>query len=201
VELTTVPCTRDPSRDLLFGLFALQYGLIDQDQLVSAFRAWTRDKARPMAEVMLDQGALEEDDRGLIDALVAKHLRKHGGSPEKSLAAISVGRSTRESLARVVDPDVEASLARLGSSSTEAADADRTASYSIGTATSDGQRFRVLRPHARGGMGAVFVALDSELNRDVALKRILRRFSLGKRTGIIEIEGSGRGRSRQRFRR
>src|SRR5262249_26322017 len=48
-----------------------------------------------------------------------------------------------------------------------------TATYAVGIATSDGQRFRVLRPHARGGLGAVFVALDEELHREVALKQIL----------------------------
>ena len=38
--------------------------------------------------------------------------------------------------------------------------------------TSAGQRFRVVRNHARGGLGEVFVAIDAEFNREVALKEI-----------------------------
>jgi serine/threonine-protein kinase len=46
-----------------------------------------------------------------------------------------------------------------------------------GGPASGSERFRILRPHARGGLGAVVVALDGELNREVALKRIQERYA------------------------
>ena len=48
---------------------------------------------------------------------------------------------------------------------------------SAGVATSAGTRFRVLRQHARGGLGEVFVARDEEFGREVALKQIQTKFA------------------------
>jgi serine/threonine-protein kinase len=82
-------------QDLLFGLIALQNGLIDQGQLVAAFQAWTLDKARSLAEHLVARGDLDAEDRTAVEALVARHLKKHGGDAGKSLAAIPAGRSIR----------------------------------------------------------------------------------------------------------
>jgi serine/threonine-protein kinase len=163
----------DASHGLLFGLFALQNGMIHQAALVAAFQAWALAKDQRMDQILLEQGVIDAGDCALLESLVERHVRMHGGELEQSLSAIDVGRSTRDSLVKLGDPELDATLSLVGPDSTEYGARDFTKSSAFGVVAKGGQRFRVLRPHAQGGLGAVFVALDAELNREVALKQLL----------------------------
>jgi hypothetical protein len=159
-------------RNLLFGILALQMDFVSREALIRAMNAWVLDKHKPLGQILLNQGALREDTHALLEAMVHKHLELHGGDAQKSLAAVSPVGSVRQELQKVADPEVQASLAHVSAARQAEDDPYPTRLPSVGTSTSSGLRFRVLRPHARGGLGVVFVAHDEELHREVVLKEI-----------------------------
>jgi eukaryotic-like serine/threonine-protein kinase len=158
-------------RNLLFGILALQMDFIGRDALVAAMNAWVLDKTKALGQILLNRGDLRPDMHAVLEALVQKHLELHDGDAAKSLAAVNSLGSARQALEQVADSDVQASLAVV--SRDRAGDPEATREHvSAGLPTSAGLRFRVLRPHAKGGLGEVYVARDEELHREVALKEI-----------------------------
>jgi hypothetical protein len=97
----------DPDRNLPFGLLAIQNGLKDRVQLVSAFQAWARSKRGAIADHLVERGNLGALQRRLLEGLVAQHRKNHGRSAEKSLAAIAIGPPACESLSRAAGAVLE----------------------------------------------------------------------------------------------
>ena len=156
--------------NLVFGMIALQCDFITKEQLLAGMQAWIFDKSKSLGDLLVQQNALAADTRQLLDALVRKHLSQHDDDPQRSLAAISSRASAEHDLAGLHDPDIHQTLAAVqGLRSVRPAPADELAT--IDPPDADG-RFRILRPHAKGGLGVVYVAHDREVNRQVALKEI-----------------------------
>jgi serine/threonine protein kinase/lipopolysaccharide biosynthesis regulator YciM len=171
------PARPDADRNLLFGILALQLDFVSRDQLIGAMNAWVLEKSRPLGALLVERGALGSDRHALLEALVAEHLQQHDGDPQKSLAALSSLGSVRDDLQQVPDADLHASLAHLSRTRPDEGDPHATRPPAAGTPTAAGRRFRILRPHARGGLGEVYLAHDEELHRDVALKEIQAEYA------------------------
>jgi serine/threonine protein kinase/formylglycine-generating enzyme required for sulfatase activity len=180
-------------RNLLFGILALQMDFISRDALIAAMNAWVLDKAKSLGHILQTQNALSEEEHALLEAMVRKHLEKHGNDPQQSLAAVSSLRSLREDLRQIADADVQASLIHVSADRREV-DPNATSPEVVGSSTGALARFRILRPHARGGLGEVFVARDEELNREVALKEIQTRHAAqpeSRARFLLEAEVTG----------
>jgi eukaryotic-like serine/threonine-protein kinase len=154
----------DTDRNLLFGVLALQADLIDGDQFVKACTLWTARKDVPLPNLLIELGWITPTDRADVERLLERKLKKYGGDARVGLA--DVGDHIKRSLASLQDDDIQRSLAELPDP------AGLTELETVDLVRGSTERYRLTRLHARGGIGRVWVAHDSEFDRDIALKEL-----------------------------
>lgn len=151
-------------RNLLFGILAIQVNFIDQDGLVSALQAWLLNKKKVLSEILVEQKQLTSEQVNIMELLVSQHLKAHQDETTKSLQALA---SIPVGVLTLKDEDLQASIA------ISCQDCDAKTAPFLRDSTGTTSRYVKLRHHADGGQGRVFVALDSELHREVALKECI----------------------------
>jgi PAS domain S-box-containing protein len=155
----------DTDRNLLFAVLALQVDLLDRARFVQACTLWTAHKDRPIADLLIEQGWLTPDDRADVERLLDRKLKKHGGDVQASLTEVA-NADARHALATMVNADVRDSIAAILPLARP--ELTTTVEYQ----PTQCQRYMRTRLHATGGIGRIWLAHDSNLRRDVALKEI-----------------------------
>src|SRR5262245_57673786 len=86
----------DKDRNLLFGVLALQAGLIDSRQFNEACKLSPGEPGGTLEAVLLARGWIEPADQPHLNYLVERALRRHQGNAKATLAAFP--RILRQSL-------------------------------------------------------------------------------------------------------
>jgi serine/threonine protein kinase len=167
----TDPDQANKGLNLLAGILAVQTGFASRDMFLTSIKSWLPDKTRPLAMILRDFGAFTEDVKDMLQALAQKHMDHFHGEIEKCLSTILENGPVRRDLDQVADGELLALLAPVSVDTlTHESDDSRRRSRLLTV-----ERFRILRPHSMGGLSQVSVALDEQLNREVAIKQIQSR--------------------------
>ncbi len=179
--------------EFLLSVLIIQYQLADKAAVMGAYREWAESKPGAFQDYLVSHGIVRESDRQLILPMFNALVAKNQGDAQRCYSALSsIDTAVRE--AQGESPDREAT-SPWTSVEFETPNKATVSGAKNQRSSSSVPRYRILRPHAKGGLGEVSVATDFELNREVALKEIQDRFVHDEHSRarfMLEAEVTGR---------
>jgi len=165
----------NPSSDknLLFALIAHHNGYITMEQFFEAAAVWNREPKRELGEILVEKKFLDEVERFNIQGIVEDRLRRHGGV-DNTLSFIIENGSLPEGQALPEDWE-----GKIDAITNVIRDKIPPNPPNFGTPEENPgiHRYIIRKTLGHGGQGYVWEAIDTELNRRVALKNIVPKLS------------------------
>jgi serine/threonine protein kinase len=154
-------------RNLLFAVIALQDDLIDQSQFADVCAGWAMQLARPLPDLLIERNWITEADRKDIERKIERKLKKNKGDVRATLGA-AADIEAREVLEAIDNQRVRRSIHALPPARGHVL----LETLVPPPSQRDSLRYTLTKLHAEGGLGKIWIAHDTDLNRDVALKEI-----------------------------
>jgi serine/threonine-protein kinase len=172
---STIP-PGSPDRNLLFGVMALHLDFVGKPDLLQGLQTWGVNQSRPLGDILVDRCMLSSRRRMLLEEVVEEYLVQYDHDASRGLVAACSARAVELDIGAFANSPMRGNLLTLPSEPLTVAGPGSgdppPPSHFSGMVNSTGKRFRIIRPHARGALGEVYLARDEELHRDVALKEI-----------------------------
>ena len=165
----------NPSSDknLLFALIAHHNGYITMEQFFEAAAVWNKEPKRDLGEILVEKKFLDDVERFNIQGIVEDRLRRQGGIDD-TLSFIVASGSVPQGQALPEDWE-----GKIDAITNVIRDKTPPNPPNFGTPEANPgiHRYIIRKSLGHGGQGYVWEAIDTELNRKVAIKNIVPSLS------------------------
>ena len=148
------------NRDLVVSILAVLTDTIPREALAEVLNSWSQHRQTPLAQVLRQASGLDDGKFRELESLATIHLKVHHNDVRQSLASLNAHALTVNVLTEIDDDGLRLTLSKtLGCDATlpfdqgEAPPGSAQPSQAI-----KGERFQLIRPHASGGIGQVWLA-------------------------------------------